>query len=106
MHLLEIIPENETDASETLSPPGTGGNIIDPQSVRQAFVDKVAMIGGLDQFNILTHGTPEEIRDEIHRLFEGFGCDGGYICSASDHFFEAPPENLRAFGQAARECLY
>ena len=106
MHLLDLIVENETDASETLTPPGCGGNITEPERVRDAFAGRVAMIGGMDQFNVLTSGTPEEIREEVHRLFEGFGRDGGYIMSASDHFFETPVENLRAFAEAARECIY
>ncbi len=105
-NILELIIQNETDASETLSPPGTGGNIANPDSIRLKFAGKVAMIGGLDQFNILTTGTAEDIRREVQRLFEGFGKDGGYICSASDHFFEVPVENLKAFAQAARECEY
>ena len=106
MHILDLIIENETDASETLSPPGVGGNIADPQKVRKAFAGKVAMIGGMDQFNILTSGSHEQIRREVHRLFEGFGKDGGYIMSASDHFFDTPPENLRAMAEAAGECTY
>jgi hypothetical protein len=64
------------------------------------------MIGGMDQFNILTSGSHAAIRAETHRLFEGFGPAGGYICSASDHFFETPVENLRIFAAAARECVY
>jgi len=106
MHILDLIIENETDASETLSPPGVGGNIADPQKVRKVFAGKVAMIGGMDQFNILTSGSHEQIRREVHRLFEGFGKDGGYIMSASDHFFDTPPENLRAMAEAAGECTY
>ncbi len=106
MHILDQIVANNTDASETLSPPGVGGNIVDPAKVRDAFGGRMAMIGGLDQFNVLTRGTPEVIRREVHRLFEGFGRDGGYICSASDHFFETPVENLRAFAAAARDCTY
>jgi uroporphyrinogen decarboxylase len=106
MHVLDLIVANGTDASETLSPPGVGGNITDPQQVRAAFGGKMAMIGGMDQFNILTKGTPEQIRAEVRRLFQGFGCDGGYICSASDHFFDAPIENLKAFAAAARQCTY
>ncbi len=106
MNILGEIVANETDASETLSPPGTGGNITEPADVRRAFAGKVAMIGGMDQFNILTRGTADEIRREVHRLFEGFGRDGGYILSASDHFFDTPPENLRVFAAAARECSY
>jgi hypothetical protein len=106
MHILDLIVENETDASETLSPPGVGGNIAEPQEVRKAFAGKVAMIGGMDQFNVLTGGTHEQIRKEVHRLFEGFGKDGGYILSASDHFFDTPPDNLRAMAEAAKECTY
>jgi hypothetical protein len=64
------------------------------------------MIGGMDQFNVLTSGTPEQIRAEVIRLFEGFGRDGGYILSASDHFFDVPVENLQAYAAAARECTY
>ena len=106
MHLLDQIVENEADASETLSPPGVGGNIDHPALVRDFFKGRMAMIGGMDQFNVLTTGTHGEIRSEVHRLFEGFGRDGGYILSASDHFFDTPVANLKVFGEAARECVY
>ena len=106
MHILDLIVQNGTDASETLAPPGVGGNISEPARVRAVFGGQVAMIGGMDQFNILTSGTKEEIHRETQRLFEGFGKDGSYICSASDHFFETPVENLKAFAEAARECAY
>jgi len=106
MNILDLIVANETDASETLTPPGCGGNITEPAKVRDAYAGRVAMIGGMDQFNVLTNGTPERIRAEVRRLFEGFGRDGGYILSASDHFFDAPVENLRVFAEAARQCTY
>jgi len=106
MNILDLIAKNETDASETLSPPGVGGNITEPEKVRKAYAGKVAMIGGMDQFNILTDGTKEQIGKEVRRLFEGFGKEGGYILSASDHFFDTPPENLFVYARAARECRY
>lgn len=105
MHILDLVVANGTDASETLAPPGVGGNITEPEKVRAVLGGKVAMIGGMDQFNILTSGSPEDIRRETHRLFAGFGNDGGYICSASDHFFETPVANLEAFAAAAQECV-
>jgi hypothetical protein len=43
---------------------------------------------------------------EVHRLFEGFGRDGGYILSTADHFFETPAENLHAYASSARACAY
>ncbi len=106
MHLLELILQNGTDASETLSPPGVGGNITQPALVRERFAGKVAMIGGMDQFHILRNGNPGDIQRETRRLFEGFGPSGGYICSASDHFFDVPITNLRTFAAAGRDCLY
>jgi uroporphyrinogen-III decarboxylase len=106
MHILDLIIANETDASETLTPPGTGGNITEPAKVRAKYAGKVAMIGGMDQFNIVTDGTPQQIRTEVHRLFEGFGADGGYILSMSDHFFETQPQKLKMYADAAHECTY
>ena len=106
MHILDLILENGTDASETLAPPGVGGNITHPEKVRAVLAGKVAMIGGMDQFHILGDGTADDIHAEVRRLAEGFGKDGGYICSAADHFFEVPVENLQAFAAAARQCVY
>ncbi len=106
MNLLDLIVENGTDASETLTPPGCGGNVTEPAKVRDAYAGRVAMIGGMDQFHVLTGGTPRQIRTEVRRLFEGFGRDGGYILSASDHFFDVSVDNLRVYAAAARECVY
>lgn len=106
MPLLELIAANGCDASETLSPPGVGGDVGDPAEVKRRIGDQVCLIGGMNQFQILTDGTPEQVRIEVQRLFESAGQGGGYICSTSDHFFDSPPENLQAYADAARECVY
>lgn len=106
MNILDLILQNRADASETLAPPGVGGNILEPAEVRSRFAGRMAMIGGMDQCNILTVGSPEQIAWEVRRLFEGFGADGGYILAPSDHFFDTPVENLKAFADAARTCTY
>ncbi len=107
--ILDCILQNGCDASETLSPIGVGGDIAnddDAKLIKNSFNNKIAIIGGLDQFNILTNGTPDRVKEEVDKLFESFGKDGGYILSASDHFFDAPVENLKALAQAGRECVY
>jgi hypothetical protein len=106
VHILDSILANGCDASETLAPSSVGGNVDDPSLIRKVFGGKLALIGGMDQFNVLTAGSPDEIRVEVHRLFDDFGPDGGYIMSAADHFYETPPESLRAYAAAARECTY
>ncbi len=104
--ILDLIVANGCDASETLSPRAIGGDITDPAVVKRAIGARVCLIGGMDQFNILTDGSPEDIRKEVHRLFAALGEGGGYMLSASDHFFNTPMENLVAYAKAAHECVY
>ncbi len=101
----EMIAANGTDASETLAPPSIGGN-QEPWEYAAKIGGRLALVGGVDQFNTLTRGTKAGIRAAVRKLFETVGRDGGYICSASDHFFETPVENLAAMAEAARECVY
>ena len=105
MPILELIVENGCDASETLSPPGVGGDVV-PEEIKHLIGGKVCLIGGMDQINILTNGTPEQVRCETRKLSEILAPGGGFIFSASDHFFHAPKENLRAFADAAHEFIY
>jgi uroporphyrinogen-III decarboxylase len=105
MPILELIVANGCDASETLSPTGVGGDAV-PAEIKRRIGKDVCLIGGMDQIGLLTHGTPDQIRRETRRLFEALGPDGGYILSASDHFFHAPVENLLAFAAAGHECVY
>lgn len=107
--IADLIVQNGCDASETLSPAGIGGDIRGPEDAAilcRAFKGKVGMIGGMDQINLLGGGTPDQIRKEVETLFQWYGQGGGYILSASDHFFEAPAENLQAFTDAAKACVY
>ncbi len=107
--ILDCICENHCDVSETLSPSSVGGDIDSDETARRvcaALHPHVGMIGGMDQFNILGTGTKEQIEAEVGRLFDVFGRDGGYILSACDHFFDAPPEHLKIFAAAAQNYTY
>jgi uroporphyrinogen-III decarboxylase len=101
----ELIIKNATDVSETLAPISIGGN-QEPWELKEKIGNRLALIGGMDQFNILTSGTAEEIKSQVWKLFEKVGYEGGYILSCSDHFFETPLENLEIYADAARECEY
>ncbi len=101
----EMIVANGTDVSETMAPVAIGGN-QEPWEYKRKIGGRLALIGGVDQFNVLTFGDEKTIRESVHTLFERVGRDGGYICAASDHFFDAPAENLKLFARAAAECVY
>jgi len=90
----EYIVANHTDASETLPPRGGG----EPGAVgAQGQRGRSSGLIGDRSFNTLTRGSKDEIREKVFELFEKVGRDGGYICSASDHFFghaRGKPESL------------
>lgn len=107
--ITDCIRENHCDVSETLSPTGVGGDIgtqEDADKLYQELHPTLGLIGGMDQFNMLEKGTKQQIETEVDRLFHTFGEDGGYIMSGSDHFFEAPVDNLKAFAEAAKKYTY
>jgi uroporphyrinogen decarboxylase len=101
----EMIIRNGCDASETLAPRSVGGN-SEPWEFAEIIQNRIAMIGGVDQFNVVTDGNREQIRSTVHKLFRTVGRNGGYICSLSDHFFDTPVEKLRWFAEAAHKCRY
>ena len=96
---------NDADCSETLAPVNIGGN-QEPWEMKAIVGNRIALIGGIDQFNVLTSGPGEKIRKMVHTLFEKVGYDGGYICTCSDHFFDTPVDHLKIMAEAAKECLY
>ena len=101
----EFIIKNGTDCSETLAPKSIGGN-QEPWEMKEKVGNTIALIGGIDQHNILTSGSPEKIRSMVHTLFTRVGYEGGYILSCADHFFDTPVDNIKIFADAARECVY
>ena len=105
MPILEDIADMQPDAMETFTPVGMGGD-VDLAEAKRRIGDKVCMIGGFDQFHFFKGCTAEDTRNEVQRCFKAAGTGGGYILCPSDHFFDAEPELIRAFADAAKECRY
>jgi len=101
----ELITKNGTDASETLAAKSIGGN-QEPWDFKKKIGNRLALIGGMDQFSVLTDSSDGNIRNMVFRLFEEVGFEGGYILSCTDHFFHTPVHKLQVFADAARECVY
>ncbi|HHS13526.1 MAG TPA: hypothetical protein ENN03_07125 [bacterium] len=105
MPILEDIAAMKPDAMETFTPPTMGGD-ADLALAKNRIGDRVCMIGGFDQFHFFQGCDPAATRKEVRRCFEEAGREGGYILCPSDHFFEADPELIRAYAEAARGCVY
>ena len=105
MPLLERIADLGSDAMETFTPPGMGGDANLAEAKRRVG-GRVCMIGGFDQFHFFTGCRAEDTRREVRRCFEEAGPGGGFILCPSDHFFDAEPALIRAYADEARLCTY
>jgi uroporphyrinogen-III decarboxylase len=105
MPMLDLALAMQPDAIETFTPIGMGGD-ADLAAARARIGDRACMIGGFDQLHFFTGNDVEATRKEVRRCFEEAGRDGRYILAPSDHFFDANPALLDAFGDAARNCVY
>jgi len=105
MPILEDIADMNPHAMETFTPPGMGAD-VDLEEAFRRIGDRVCFIGGFDQGHFFLSSSVEETKAEVYRCFDACGREGGFIISPSDHFFDARPELITAFGEAAAECTY
>jgi hypothetical protein len=100
--VFEMMVSTGVDAMESLTPSSHGGDCDDLDMIKQRWGDRVCLMGGFDQA-LIEFGEPAEIREEVRRLIDHYGSGGGYILENTDHFFDAPVGNVRAYAEAARE---
>lgn len=74
---------------------------MDAQTLAKDFGGKIAFLGGVDTQQLLVHGTPQQVRDEVKRLQKTLGpC---LIVSPSHEAIlpNVPPANIAAMAEAA-----
>lgn len=100
--VLEFLAEAGVDIVETLAPPPLGD--IDLASTKKRIGEKVCLKGHIDQINLICFGKPEEIREAVRCAIETAAPGGGFIIGTADSIrAESPPENVRAYYDAAQE---
>jgi uroporphyrinogen decarboxylase len=71
--------------------------VMDVYQLKQRYGDRLTFFGGISTQTTLPYGTDREVKDEVKRLMEGIGRNGGYIASpAHDIPRDARPENIAA----------
>jgi uroporphyrinogen decarboxylase len=71
--------------------------VTDVYQVKKQFGKEISFWGGISTQRLLPFGTPDEVKDEVKRLLDNVGKDGGYI-AAPAHAIpgDAKPENVNA----------
>ncbi len=105
MPMLELVARSGTDGLETMTPKSMGGD-CDLKEASRRVGDRLFFIGGFDQQSGFERGTPKAARRQVFECFEATKDHAGYIIAPSDHFFHGAPENIQAFADAAKECVY
>jgi uroporphyrinogen decarboxylase len=76
---------------------------MDAETLAREFKGRIAFLGGIDQQQLLTHGTPAEVRAEVARVKSLLGPN--LIVSPSHEAIlpNVPPENVEALAEAVRD---
>jgi uroporphyrinogen decarboxylase len=82
---------------DILNPIQPGTFEMEPERLKSAFGDRIVFWGGIDEQNLLSHATPEEIRNEVRRVCCILNQCGGYVMAASHNIQpDVPVENINA----------
>ena len=98
--ILDMIVETGVDCINPLEP--TAG--MDIAKIKAEYGDRVCVMGNVDCAQLLTYGTPEEVRAETRECIRVAAPGGGHILGCSNSIHSAVrPENFVALVQAAHE---
>ena len=69
--------------------------VMDVFDMKNKYGDSLSFYGGISTQKTLPYGTIDQVRDEVKRLLEAIGKDGGYIASPAHALpADAKPENI------------
>ncbi len=71
--------------------------VMDVFEMKRSYGDRLSFFGGISTQRTLPYGSVQQVKDEVKRLLDTVGKDGGYIASpAHDVPKDAKPENVAA----------
>jgi uroporphyrinogen decarboxylase len=76
---------------------------MDAETLAKKFGGRITFLGGIDTQDLMTNGTPEQVRADVHRVRRLL--EPNVIVSPSHEALLAnvPPENVEALAKAATE---
>jgi uroporphyrinogen decarboxylase len=97
--ILDMIVDTGIDGLHPLDPEAG----MDIAAVKEAYGDRICVIGNIDTGRLLSESTPSEVEEEVHRTIERVAPGGGYILSSANSIHvKVRPENYEAMLRVAR----
>lgn len=97
--IAEILPDLVEIGCDEINPQA---HVMDIDAMRNALGGRICVRADIDRQFVLPHGTPADVQQLVHRLFDAFGsCNGGYV-----GWGEMSSDVPLANGQAMLETLF
>ena len=88
---------------QVLNPIQVTARGMDAGLLKRAYGKRLAFCGGVDQRQVLPHGTPADVEQEVRRRIGELGSGGGYLLAPThDVQADTPVENVLAVFESAR----
>ncbi|MBN1681479.1 MAG: hypothetical protein JW966_14455 [Anaerolineae bacterium] len=97
-----IIPDFIEIGTDILNPVHIRAADMNPVELKRDFGDALVFWGGgVDTQDVLPHGTPEQVKDDVLRNIEALAPGGGYVFTTVHNIqADVPPENALAVFEA------
>lgn len=102
--ILGIIPDFIEIGLDILNPIQPLAKGMEPGYLKKTYGKDLVFFGGIDVQELLPYSTPQKIKDEVKRIAEILGKDGGFIAAPAHNIQpDTPVENVLAMFEALRE---
>ncbi len=100
-----LLPDFIEIGVQVLNPVHVRARGMEPAGLKRDFGDALAFWGGgVDTQDVLPHGTPAEVKDDVRRNIEALAPGGGFVFNTVHNIqADVPPENVVAMVEALRE---
>ncbi len=101
--IYHVIPRLIDAGVDALHPIQAQAAHMDAVTLSREFKDQIVFVGGVDTQQLLPNATPQQVKDEVHRVRDLFGPN--YIVSPSHESIlpDVPWENVQAMAEAAAD---
>ncbi len=101
-----LIPELIATGVDVLDPLQVKAAGMAPAELKAEFGDRLCFSGGVDEQELLPHGSPAEVAAAVHALIRVMAAGGGFFLGPTHNFqADIPTENIVAMYQAAQEAV-
>jgi uroporphyrinogen decarboxylase len=103
----DLIPDLLEIGVDVLDPLQVLATGMDPEGLKREFGERLCFSGGVDEQELLPHGSVEDVYEGVKKLLDVMAPGGGFIIGPTHNFQEdIPTENIKALYDAAGRWSY